>query len=55
MTDAIIPLPTARPEPRAFAGDLQDGEAGVDPIKTAGIYAARRQVRVITPAYFPLE
>ena len=55
MTDAIIPLPTARPEPRAFAGDLPDDEAGVDPIKTAGIYAAKRQVRVILPAYFPLE
>ena len=50
-----FPLPTARPEPRALAGDLPDDEAGVDPITTAGIYTVKPKVRVILPAYFPLE
>ena len=55
MMDAIIPVPTPRPEPRALAGDLPDDEASADPIRTAGIYTVRPKVRVVMPAYFPLE
>jgi hypothetical protein len=55
MKYAIIPVQAARPEPRALVRDLPDHRPGVDPVITAGIHTAKRQVRVVLPAYFPLE
>jgi hypothetical protein len=52
MDAAIIPLPSARPKPQAFAStSVGELKPGVDPTVTADNGLPKRNVRVVLPGF----